>query len=73
MKDPVPLSLSENITFQFGRDKKWTSQIAASERAQKREDAGSLTLKMQENEKKLIEAREKEAELDRLIESQRKV
>jgi hypothetical protein len=36
MKDPIPLSLSQNITFQLGKDKKWTTQISASQRAQKR-------------------------------------
>lgn len=44
MKDAIPLSLSETISFQFGKDKKWTSQISAPERASKPENITSLNL-----------------------------
>ena len=37
MKDPIPLSLSDRIGFQMGRDKKWTAEVSKTDKVNKKD------------------------------------
>lgn len=39
MKDPIPLSLSDRIGFQLGRDRKWTAEVSKTDRVNKKDDS----------------------------------
>ncbi len=71
MKDPIPLSLSDQITFNFGREHKWTYDALLSNRTLKREDHSALKNKIVENQRRLSEAKEEEARLKREISARR--
>lgn len=49
MKETIPISLSENITFLFNKDRKWTAKVNRSQRTDKKGDSDAMKKKIADN------------------------
>jgi hypothetical protein len=53
MKDIVPLSLGEGVTFILGKNLQWSSEVAESGQTRKKENSTLMSKKLEQNKEHL--------------------